>query len=56
MYAIEMGAGGMMYMLRVMKIGSVIQKLLREGGKHMRHEDCISLLSFFQNKGSQLFL
>jgi hypothetical protein len=44
-YAFEMGSGVMIYVPHFMKIGSGIQKLIR---------DCISLLSFFQNQDNRL--
>jgi hypothetical protein len=47
-----MGSGGMIYIPDFIKIGSGIQKLIREIKR--QHGDCISLLSFLQNKGSML--
>jgi hypothetical protein len=52
-YAVEMGSGVMMYIPSFVKISSGIQKLMGRGiHRHTdtQHEDCISQLSFFQNK------
>jgi hypothetical protein len=55
-YAIEMGSGAMICIPGFLKIGSGIRKLM-EGEStqtHRQHGDRISLLLFFQNKGSGL--
>jgi hypothetical protein len=51
-YAVEMGSGAMKYILNFVKIGSGIQILI--GKVHTQHGDRISLLPFFQNRGSRL--
>jgi hypothetical protein len=54
-YVVEMGSGVMTYMQSFIKIISGIQKII--GGDtqtHRQHGDHISLLTFFQNKGSGL--
>jgi hypothetical protein len=54
-YAIEMGSGAMIYMLRFIMIGSGIQKLIGGNSQtHRQHGDRISLLSFFPNKEIRL--
>jgi hypothetical protein len=51
-YFVEMGSGAMIYVLSFRKLGSAIQKLVRE--IHRQHGDLISLLSFFfQSKESR---
>jgi hypothetical protein len=50
-YAVEMGSGAVIHIPSFIKIGSDIQKLT-EGDTQDR--DCISLLSFFQNKENRL--
>jgi hypothetical protein len=52
-HAVEMGSGAMIYVLSFVKIGSAIHKLIG-GYTETEHGDHISLLSFFQNKGSRL--
>jgi hypothetical protein len=52
-YAIEMGAGAMIYIPSFMKIGSGIQKLLGGTQTHRQQGDLISLLLFFHNKESK---
>jgi hypothetical protein len=55
-YAVEMGSGAIIYIPSFIKTGSGILKLM--GRIHIqihRHQgDLISLLLFFQNKGSRL--
>jgi hypothetical protein len=53
-YTVEMGSRAMIYIPSFIKIGSGTQKLI--GGRYtdIRHGDCISLPSFFQNKESRL--
>jgi hypothetical protein len=51
-YAVEMGSGAMIYILNFVKISSGIQNSI--GKIHRQHGDRISLLSFYQNKGSRL--
>jgi hypothetical protein len=43
-YAVEMGAGAMIYIPSIVKIGVVIKKLIRGLQKHSQHRDRISLL------------
>jgi hypothetical protein len=52
--AIEMSSGAMIYIPSFIKTGSAIQKLMGRIHGHRQHGDHISLLSFFQNKGSRL--
>jgi hypothetical protein len=42
-YAVEIGSGAMIYIPSLIKIGSVIQKLM---GIHRHHGDLVSLLNF----------
>jgi hypothetical protein len=51
-YAIEMSSGAMIYIPRLIKIGSGIQKLI--GGIHRQQGYLISLILFFSNKESRL--
>jgi hypothetical protein len=55
-YAVEMPSGTMTYIPSSIKIGSGIQKLIGGGDTqtHGERSDLISLLLFFQNKGSRL--
>jgi hypothetical protein len=56
-YATEKGSGAVIYIPRLIKNGSGIQKLIGVGeniGMDRQHGDRISLLSFFQNKESRL--
>jgi hypothetical protein len=53
-YAVEMGSGAMISIPCSIKISSAIQRLIE--GIHRRHDDRISLLSFFQNMESRLKL
>jgi hypothetical protein len=48
--AIEMGSGAVIYLPSFIKIGSVIQKLIKEGYPDTQNGHLISILSFFQNK------
>jgi hypothetical protein len=48
-YAVEMGSGAMIYILRFIKIGSGVQNLMGGGG-HRQHGDLISLLLSFKIK------
>jgi hypothetical protein len=54
-YAVEMGSGAMIYIPSFIKTGSGIQMLM-EGihRQHGQYGDLISMLLFFQNKGSRL--
>jgi hypothetical protein len=50
-----MGSGAVIYIPSFIKISSGIQKLIRgDTQAHRQHDDSISLLLFFQNKGSRL--
>jgi hypothetical protein len=54
-YAVEMGSGVMMYIPSFVQIGSGLQTFVKgETQTHRQHGDFISLLLFFENKGSRL--
>jgi hypothetical protein len=55
-YGVEMGSGVMIYIPSFVKIGSGILKLTGGGDSQTngQHGDLVSLLLFFQNKGSRL--
>jgi hypothetical protein len=52
-YAVLMGSGAMIYIPSYIKIGSAIQKW-GDAQTHRQKGERISLLPFFQNKGSRL--
>jgi hypothetical protein len=57
MYTVETDSGAMAYIPSFIKTGSGIQKFVGEDLeklKHRQHGHPISLLSFFQNKESEL--
>jgi hypothetical protein len=52
-YTVEMGPG-VIYTPSFIKIGSGIQKLIRDTQTHRQQGDLISLLLFFPNKENRL--